>query len=352
MSSVGNHSPGESFLSKIDIFKPTARNNSAEKTSSEAITLWGGVKISCLPESLNFGLRKIHDSIYYALPHAGKAMSNFYGPETFTNFWQSLTLKDTVPGFKDEYYKEIRPISSDPNTNIPRVTQPYSSYHKFMNGCVLSNDKKIDDVNEIFRQTKPETLKELIKSSYNDWVSEKLCSYNSNKNNNNKPLIANGVEKLRSQFLSDFEKKLSALEPMNMDSVTQLWNTHTNPYACNEIENSVNKAAEDHKTTRKYLIAFQNNVLQKWQKEQPDWEKLTPSDNQKYQVLRSIWANVDNIKGSFDSGNEKLAVACLAEMKLRLQAYDAYSKGAKKEGDQYIESANEVRDEYKNWTSS
>ena len=54
MSSVGNHSPGESFLSKIDIFKPTARNNSGEKTSSEAITLWGGVKISCLPESLNF----------------------------------------------------------------------------------------------------------------------------------------------------------------------------------------------------------------------------------------------------------------------------------------------------------
>ncbi len=42
MSSVGNHSPGESFLSKIDIFKPIARNNSAEKTSSEAITLWGG----------------------------------------------------------------------------------------------------------------------------------------------------------------------------------------------------------------------------------------------------------------------------------------------------------------------
>jgi hypothetical protein len=42
MSSVGNHSPGESFLSKIDIFKPTARNNSGEKTSSEAITLWGG----------------------------------------------------------------------------------------------------------------------------------------------------------------------------------------------------------------------------------------------------------------------------------------------------------------------
>ena len=123
MSSVGNHASGESFLSKIDIFKPTARNNSAEKTSSEAITLWGGVKISCLPESLNFGLRKIHDSIYYALPHEGKAMSNFYGPSS-----------SPTPSLDSA--KEITATSSDPTNpsesqnNPPATEAPNASIEK------------------------------------------------------------------------------------------------------------------------------------------------------------------------------------------------------------------------------
>jgi hypothetical protein len=83
------------------------------------------VKISCLPESLNFGLRKIHDSIYYALPHAGKAMSNFYGPSSSPTPSSNLA-EGTIPTTLDPTV----PNPSESPNKLPAMGVPEASIEK------------------------------------------------------------------------------------------------------------------------------------------------------------------------------------------------------------------------------